>query len=217
MKRILSLVVLLLALGPGKQIMSQGEIFKIQEDEIGRYFLVAPEDTRENDVIIDRAAINYIGKAGLTIDKPNERIVVGEESRVEKYLPIFKKLVRYDRLVLVYKTETNRLSLISLVKEKEESSYLFILFALSFLIMITADIILGKRELSRFFLSVLSIALLLAGVLLACHNNFFFCLLALIAGLISIVYHWYGAREKFLIFRASYYFLILVFLLFYFT
>lgn len=217
MKRIFSFVILLLLLEPGGRLMSQGETFKIQEDQIGRYFLADPADIKEDDITIDRAAINYIGKVHLAIASPNERIVVSEEKRIERYVPIFKKLIRYDRLALVYKTETNRVSLVSLVKEKEESSYLFILFSLSFLIMIVADTIVRKRELSRFFLSILSIVLLLAGVLLACHNNFFFCLLALIAGFISIVNHWYGAREKFLIFRASYYFLMLVFILFYFT
>lgn len=217
MKKLIFLVSVLLLVSTSIPLKAQKNSFKIQEDGIGRYFLAQDESEKEDDITIDRAAIEYIDKAHLAIESPNERIVVGEKKRIEKYLPIFKKLVRYDNLALVYKTETNNLSLISLVKEKEENSYLFILFSLSFLIMIVADLILAKRELTRFFLSILSITTLLIGVILCSSNNFFFCFLALITGFISIVNHWYGAKEKFLIFRASYYFLMLVFLLFYFT
>lgn len=215
MKKYLSLIVFITLALLASSLQAQMTRFKIEADQIGRYYLLE-DSSKETAITIDRNALDYIKKVGLAVERPGENIIVAEKQSLVRYAPVFKKIIHYDRQALNYNSETKNVSLRPLLAQKEHASYLLLYFLASFLVMIIADVLPNKYSLTSFFLSLLASLVLLLGVVLVSHNYFILVLLAYMASLISIIYDWWGSRLKFKISRLLYYLLLILFLIFYF-
>jgi hypothetical protein len=129
-------------------------------------------------IFFEQEALEYLNRFPEAVANPGEFILTQEKAGISKLKPLFKKVVSVEKKGVVYNENEKMIRLAEKEEEREEKSYLIIFSVISIILMISANLIYIKNDVS----SVAVVFHLLAAIsaVLAIFVSVFVSIIALI-------------------------------------